>query len=139
MTDDMAPAPDDRRGTLGIDACGGWQIRFERRVRHVPELVLEHTWLWPGEPPSTVRWEIAAEGSGSVVVLWHRPVSSGPAVDYATGWHVMLDALALHLDGDRPADHEPDFAGLYEEYRSGQRHVRAVARAGRATDRPSPG
>lgn len=165
MTDDSVPAADDRRGTLGVDPGGEWQVRFERRIRHAPDRVwaslvdveqqavwvpgvqiharvggpvvfdfgpegraegkvlvvepprvLEHTWIWPGEPSSTVRWEIAPDGTGSIVVLWHRPVRPGPAVDYATGWHVMLDALELHLDGGDPAAVEPDFAGLHELY-----------------------
>jgi uncharacterized protein YndB with AHSA1/START domain len=162
---DRAPSPNSRRGTLGVDADGSWQIHFERRIPHPPERVwaalvdvdqqdrwvpgvriharvggpvvfdfdaegraegevlvvdppraLEHTWLWPGEPPSTVRWEISPDGAGTLLVLRHRPVRPEPAVDYSTGWHVMLDALAIHLDGGDPAAAEPDFAALYESY-----------------------
>jgi hypothetical protein len=47
-------------------------------------------------------------------VLLHRQLRPDPAVDYATGWHAMLDALAVYLDGGDPA--EPDYAGLYEQY-----------------------
>jgi hypothetical protein len=49
-----------------------------------------------------------------VLVLLHRPLRPEPAVDYATGWHAMLDALAAHLNGAVPA--EADFATLYETY-----------------------
>jgi uncharacterized protein YndB with AHSA1/START domain len=81
-----------------------------------PPRVLEHTWLWPDELPSTVRWEITPDGDGSLLVLLHRPVRPEPAVDYCTGWHVMLDALAVHLDGGDPGAEEPDFGALYETY-----------------------
>jgi len=53
---------------------------------------------------------------GTLLVLRHRPVRPEPAVDYSTGWHVMLDALAIQLDGGDPAAAEPDFAALYESY-----------------------
>jgi uncharacterized protein YndB with AHSA1/START domain len=79
-----------------------------------PPRALEHTWLWPGEPPSTVRWEISADGAGSLLVLLHRPLRPEPAVDYAAGWHAMLDALATHMAGGVPG--EPDYAALYESY-----------------------
>lgn len=75
--------------------------------------VLEHTWLWPDEPPSTVRWELEPDGSGGThLLLRHRPVRRGPAVDYATGWHVMLDALGMHLSGDGLSGWEPDWPGV---------------------------
>jgi uncharacterized protein YndB with AHSA1/START domain len=79
-----------------------------------PPRALEHTWLWPDEPPSTVRWEISPDGDGSRLVLLHRPLRPEPAVDYAAGWHGMLDSLATHLAGGTPG--EPDYAALYESY-----------------------
>jgi uncharacterized protein YndB with AHSA1/START domain len=79
-----------------------------------PGRALEHTWLWPGEPHSTVRWEITPDGEGSLLVLLHRPLRPDPAVDYAAGWHGMLDALAVHLDGEDPP--VPDYSALYETY-----------------------
>ena len=59
---------------------------------------------------------VGPDGDGSVLVLLHRPVRPEPAVDYCTGWHVMLDALAVHLDGGDPGAGEPDFAALHETY-----------------------
>ncbi|SFB50486.1 Uncharacterized conserved protein YndB, AHSA1/START domain [Amycolatopsis marina] len=166
----MDDAPDlrDRRGTLGVDGSGEWQIRFERHLSHAPERAwqaltdpaqqaswlpgvtiepivggavvfdfgeegtatgevrvveaercLEHTWLWPGEPESVVRWELSAEGTGTLLTLSHRPVRRDPAVDYSTGWHAMLDALHVHLDGGDPAELEVDFERLSELYRAG--------------------
>jgi len=79
--------------------------------------LLEHTWLWRDEPPSTVRWEVEPDGvGGTYLTLVHRPVRPAPAADYATGWHVMLDALDLHLSGRGIAGWEPDWAGLSTLY-----------------------
>lgn len=163
-----APEPaDDRRGTFGVGPDGGWQIRFERHLRHAPErvwqalvdpaqqdrwmpgvrieaapggavvfdfgdegradgevvaieppAVLEHSWLWPGEPPATVRWEVRPEGTGTHLVLLHRPVRPEAAVDYRAGWHAMLDTLDVYVSGGDPADHAPDYERLYALYRA---------------------
>lgn len=81
--------------------------------------LLEHTWLWPDEPPSTVRWELSpGEGAGTAtLVLRHGAVRREPAADYGAGWHTMLDALAVHLDGGDPGELSPDYEELYELYR----------------------
>jgi uncharacterized protein YndB with AHSA1/START domain len=82
-----------------------------------PPRVLEHSWRWPDEPPATVRWELEPDGEGGTyLVLLHRPVRQGPAADYASGWHVMLDALHLHLDGGDVAGLRPDYERLYATY-----------------------
>lgn len=77
-----------------------------------PPTSIEHSWRWPGEPDSVVRWEVRPEGDGSVLVLLHRPLRPEPAVDYCAGWHAMLDSLAVHLDGGEPADLTPDYEQL---------------------------
>lgn len=78
---------------------------------------LEHTWLWPDEPTSAVRWELEPDGDGGTrLVLLHKPVRQGPASDYAAGWHIMLDALRLHLDGEDVAATESDYAALITVY-----------------------
>lgn len=93
----------------------GDQGRAEGEVLAVrPPTALEHTWRWPGEPPSAVRWRLDPVDGGTRIVLLHRPLRPGPAVDFSSGWHVMLDALAAHLDGRAPD--APDFAGLYAQY-----------------------
>jgi uncharacterized protein YndB with AHSA1/START domain len=95
----------------------GDEGRAEGEVLAVdPPQMLEHTWLWPGEPSSTVRWQLDAVDGGTLLVLLHRPLRSEPAVDYCTGWHVMLDALDAYVDGRDPHASVPDFAGLYEQY-----------------------
>lgn len=84
-----------------------------------PGRLLEHTWLWPDEPPSTVRWDLTEDGDAVTLALRHDPVRTEPAADYGAGWHTMLDALAVHLDGGDPAELTPDYDELYELYRPG--------------------
>ncbi|TDC52056.1 SRPBCC family protein [Actinomadura sp. KC345] len=106
-----------------IDATEGGAVVFdfgdeggaEGRVLAVEEpRHLEHTWVWPGEPPATVRWELTADGDHTVLVLLHRPLRREPAIHYTAGWHVILDALGGHLDGG--AADGPDEAVLVEFY-----------------------
>ncbi|TKG72338.1 SRPBCC family protein [Prauserella endophytica] len=93
----------------------GEEGRAEGTVRAVePPSVLEHSWSWPGEEDSVVRWELRAEDDATVLVLLHRPVRPEPAVHYCLGWHVMLDALDAHLGGGEPA--EPDYDHLASLY-----------------------
>jgi uncharacterized protein YndB with AHSA1/START domain len=84
---------------------------------------LEHTWSWPGEPESRVRWELTPDGTGTLLVLLHRPLRPEPAISYCTGWHAMLDALPVHLDGGDPETLEPDYAALYDLYATPGRHL----------------
>lgn len=64
---------------------------------------LVHSWCWEGVPDSVVRWTLEAVPEGTRLTLVHSELLPEPAVDFATGWHVMLDALALAADG-KPAD-----------------------------------
>ncbi|WP_166346221.1 SRPBCC family protein [Phytoactinopolyspora limicola] len=81
-----------------------------------PRRHLVHTWIWPGEPVSTVRWEIFSDGDGTVLTLLQRPLRPEPAVSFCTGWHAMLDSLDVHLDGGNPSDLEPDYGLLFDIY-----------------------
>ena len=81
-----------------------------------PPTSLEHTWIWPGEPRSVVRWDISADDDHTVLVMLHRELRQAPAVDYTTGWHAMLDAFGTFVDGGDPAALEPDYAALSELY-----------------------
>lgn len=108
-----------------IEAVVGGAVRYDFGDEGVadgvvlavePPVALEHTWRWPGEPESTVRWELSPAGDGTVLVLLHRPLRPEPAVDYCIGWHTMLDALAIHLGGGDVAALEPDWAGLAATY-----------------------
>ncbi|WP_017587685.1 SRPBCC domain-containing protein [Nocardiopsis ganjiahuensis] len=65
--------------------------------------VLVHSWCWEGVPDSVVRWTVEAAPEGTRLTLVHSELLPGPAADFATGWHVMLDALDLAAEG-RSAD-----------------------------------
>jgi uncharacterized protein YndB with AHSA1/START domain len=78
--------------------------------------VLEHTWLWPDEPESTVRWELTPVEDTTTLTLRHEPVRPEPAADYGAGWHTTLDALEVHLAGGDPTDLTPDYDKLYDLY-----------------------
>jgi uncharacterized protein YndB with AHSA1/START domain len=77
---------------------------------------LVHSWRWDGVPESQVTWELRPHGTGSRLTLTHSEVLPEPARDFATGWHVMLDALTLAEAGE-PTDAAwaamGDVAGLY--------------------------
>ena len=59
-----------------------------------PPRFLEFTW---GE--DTLRFEIQADGDGSVFTLFDTIEAVGKAARDGAGWHACLDALTAHLDG----------------------------------------
>ena len=65
--------------------------------------VLVHSWCWEGVPDSVVHWTLEGVPGGTRLTLVHTELLPEPAADFATGWHVMLDALALAADG-KPTD-----------------------------------
>jgi uncharacterized protein YndB with AHSA1/START domain len=112
-----------------IDATEGGTVTFDfgedetaegAVLAAEPGRLLEHAWLWPDEPESTVRWELAEDadsnGEGTTLSLCHQPVRLAPAADYGAGWHVTLDALAVHLTGGDPAELSPDHEALHALY-----------------------
>lgn len=60
-----------------------------------PPALLEFRW-----GPDTLRLEVVARGSGCTLTLLHTFDEHGKAARDAAGWHVCLDALARHLDGN---------------------------------------
>jgi uncharacterized protein YndB with AHSA1/START domain len=62
--------------------------RVEGRVREVePERVLELDWSRPGEEPSLVRFELAADGeAGTVLVVDHSRIDERLGMGYAQRW-----------------------------------------------------
>lgn len=79
---------------------------------------LVHSWLWGDVPESEVTWELRPEGDDAQLTLTHSEVLPEPAREFATGWHVMLDALALS-QADQPTDEAwaavGEVAALYVE------------------------
>ena len=64
-----------------------------------PPRVLEHEWIQPGLDISVVRYELEADGGGTVLRFTHRRSVAPGATGGRAGWHAYLDRLAAHLDG----------------------------------------
>lgn len=83
-----------------------------------PPHVFEYGWSGPHWDGGTVRWELAAAGSGTRLVLTHRmnsmseeeaegfkqrfpdlPEGWEPVSSTLAGWHTILDRLVPALDG----------------------------------------
>lgn len=80
---------------------------------------IEHTWRWEGLPDSAVLWRLEPTDGGCRLLLTHREVLPEPAVDFAVGWHAILDALELHAEG-QPTDRAWESYGTLDaHYRQG--------------------
>jgi uncharacterized protein YndB with AHSA1/START domain len=109
---------------IELHVGGRANIRFEGgdavdgRVLAVdPPRLLEYGWLENGRDRGTVRWELTAEAGGTRLVLLHTfPLSEPETLDFAGGWHDLLDSLEAMLNGvPRPAD-ESHWLELKAEY-----------------------
>ncbi len=87
-----------------------------------PESFLGYTWnvFSPGEsvsqwPVSYLEFALAPGGSGTRLVLTHRPIPAAMQKQTAMGWHTMLDLIEAGLKGDYPKRAElfPKNAALY--------------------------
>src|SRR4051812_20935645 len=69
--------------------------RVEGRVRELePERVLELDWSRPGEAPSLVRFELAADGdAGTVLVVDHSRIDERFGMSYARRWTEWLEGF----------------------------------------------
>jgi hypothetical protein len=63
-----------------------------------PPRRLEFTW-----GTDTLRFDLRADGAGTVLTLVDRIDAVGKAARDAAGWHACLDALEAHLSGEQPA------------------------------------
>jgi uncharacterized protein YndB with AHSA1/START domain len=70
----------------------------EATVRTVePGRVLELDWRRDGEPESLVRFEVAAEASGSIVVLDHSRLDARVCMRYFPFWTIRAARLGRTL------------------------------------------
>jgi len=65
------------------------------QVEVEPGRVLELDWRPPGEEPSLVRIELAADGDGTVLVLDHSRIEATTGMRAIGFWTVTLDRLPL--------------------------------------------
>ena len=74
-----------------------------------PENLLGYTWnvFSPGEhqsrwPVSYLEFALSPDGSGTKLVLTHRPIPEAMQKQTAMGWHTMLDLIEAGLRGEFP-------------------------------------
>jgi hypothetical protein len=63
-----------------------------------PGRVLELDWARPGEAESLVRFELSAEGSGTLLILEHTRLDADVCMRYMTFWEPRLRRLGDGLD-----------------------------------------
>jgi len=72
--------------------------RIGGRVREVePERVLEVDWRPAGEDASVVRFELNADGDGTVLVLDHRQIEERLGMRYMTRWTRGLERFGAEV------------------------------------------
>lgn len=86
---------DEGRATGQVTALSSPQDDTSTTTGHF----LEHTWVWEGVPTSIVTWHFQAVPEGTELTLHHRELVEGPAREFALGWHMILDSLALDVAG----------------------------------------
>ncbi|MET9018541.1 SRPBCC family protein [Actinopolymorpha sp. NPDC004070] len=64
-------------------------------LRAEPPRLLEYTWGF-----DLLRWELAAQGAGTLLTLRHRVGDPEMLARVAAGWHLCLDVAEHLLDGD---------------------------------------
>lgn len=64
--------------------------------------VLELDWNRQGETESLVRFELTADGAGTVLVLDHSRLDARVCMGYLGFWGPRLDAFGEAIGGERP-------------------------------------
>jgi uncharacterized protein YndB with AHSA1/START domain len=99
MVPDGPPAPPEQKRMTG-------------RIRvWDPPHVFEHEWHQRIIEDSVVRYELTADGAGTLLRFTHRGLGVRNAEGFRPGTHAYLDRLDAHLAGD-PL---PDWAERYRE------------------------
>lgn len=65
--------------------------------------LLAHSWSEVGHGHSSVRWELAPDGRGTILRLTHTFAPEDDAIPFLAGWHDFLYALLAAVDGYRSA------------------------------------
>jgi uncharacterized protein YndB with AHSA1/START domain len=95
--------------TIEGDLRAGAELRFNHRYRDLPTMkgemitceppsVLEFRW-----GPDTLRFVLEPDSAGTRLTLTDTLEELGKGARDGAGWHVCLDQLAIHLDGEEPA------------------------------------
>ena len=77
-----------------IELGSGGERALAARVRAIePGHLLELDWMPPGEEPSIVRFELSADGAGTMLVLDHRRVNAVLGMRSLARWERQLRRL----------------------------------------------
>lgn len=105
----------ERRLPFPIDVV--WAALTEQEVLvWDPPRVLELDWRQRNVGPTIVRYELTAEGEGTVLVLTHRGLRPTDARGYIPGQHDYLDRLRAYLDGTAIPDWETRYGDVASVY-----------------------
>jgi uncharacterized protein YndB with AHSA1/START domain len=92
-----------RPGTIDLSPGGAFELDvgsagLDARVREVePGRLLELDWRYGDEEPSVLRFELAAEGAGTVLVLDHRQIEEPVGMAYMSRWTASVRRLGALL------------------------------------------
>lgn len=74
-----------------------------------------HTLVWEDMPTSEVSWSfVGIDDENTTVVLKHENLTSGSLIDWAIGWHIILDDLHAYVEHKKTP--LPDFEALGSYY-----------------------
>lgn len=65
---------------------------------------------------TTVRYELAADGNSTVLRLINSGINISDAFGYAPGWHVFIDRLTSHLNGEQLPEWGVRYSEVQPEY-----------------------
>ncbi len=108
-------------GTITIEA-GPEHVPIEHRrttgriLVWDPPNTLEYEWNQAIVEASTIRFELVADASGTILKLIHRWLSIHNAGGFIPGWHAYLDRLEAHLDDREIPDWQQRFGELHPLY-----------------------
>jgi len=92
-----------RPGRIELSPGGAFELEvgpagLDARVREVePGRVLELGWRYGDEDPSVLRFELTAEGEGTVLVLDHRQIEEPVGMAYMSRWTASIGRLGALL------------------------------------------
>jgi uncharacterized protein YndB with AHSA1/START domain len=102
-------------GRVAIDFGEGQRVDGTVIALEAPRL-LEYSWMLPDQEDSVLRFELAADGQNTHVLLEHRLLPPDQAAGYGAGWHAYLDSLQALAEGTDPIEWEQRFSEVLGHY-----------------------
>jgi uncharacterized protein YndB with AHSA1/START domain len=97
----LAPGRIEQRvgGAVRLDFADSGTVIDCRVSAFEPGRVLEYSWSSPGEPLRPVRWELAAEGESTTLILIQKTPAAEDPGRACAGWEAHLEMLQAALEG----------------------------------------